>query len=160
MKKLSYILLFGLLSCAGSDPEPVKQPIEERVTCFFDAWSLLHNAPGGIIPFGTHITYNITPAVITASHAALQYTIKVKNLGPQTISVFGTITNQNQVLATNQFTTRTLFASDCTSGATNDFLRVSKVGSGSGGANVVVTLTAVNASHTLGSPVSNSMVFQ
>jgi hypothetical protein len=160
MKKLIYLLLFGLLACAGTDPEPVKQPIEERVTCFFDTWYIVHNAPGGAIPYGTHITYNITPNLITASHAALQYTMKVKNLGPDPISVFGTITNPNQVLNANQYTTKTLFASDCTSGATNDFLRVSKIGNGTQGANVVVTLTAVNASHLLGSPVSNSMVFQ
>jgi|SRR6478736_452425 len=160
MKKLTYLLLFGLLACAGTDPEPVKQPIKERVTCFFDTWYIVHNAPGGAIPYGTHITYNITPNVITANHSVLQYTMKVKNLGPQTVKVMGTITNMNAILATNQFTTKTLFTTDCLLGATNDFLEVYKVGSGTNGANVVVTLTAVNASHLLGSPVSNSMVFQ
>lgn len=162
MKTLSYFILLGLLACAGTDPEPVKQPVEERVTCFFDSWSLHHNAPGGLIPFGTHITYNITPSVITSNHSTLQYTIKVKNLsgaGAPAIKVVGNITNMNTILMPGQSTTKTTFLSDCYLGATNDFLEVYKVGSG-GDANVVVTMTAVNSPHTLGSPVSNSMVFQ
>lgn len=162
MKKLSYILLFGLLACAGKDPEPVKyQPIQERTTCYFDAWSLIHNAPTGNIPFGTQITYWIMPNQLGQAHNALQYTIKIKNIGSRPVVLKGTMAPMNYPLGVNQSVSTVRPFEDCSNGASQNFLQIFPTGGMPGTlTNIIVTMTAVNSPHTLGSPVSNSMVFQ
>src|SRR6478609_2072500 len=157
MKKITYLLLFGLLACSGNnvDPQPVKDSIPSpdqvipRVTCFYDSWALLHNAPAGIIPFGTTITYNVTPTN-PIGHNILQYTIKVKNLGTTAINCTGTLTPPPSFrLGPGQSYTGTHSFSDCSHGTTTDYFTCFPSITGQPMTNVVVTLTTVSASHTL-----------
>lgn len=166
MKKLTYILLFGLLACAGTDPEPIVKQVDkgqpgQRTTCWPDAWSLIHDAPNGVLPFATQINYWITPSILTQNHNGLQYTIKIKNLGSRPVILKGTMAPMNYPLGVNQSVSTVKTLSDCNTGSAANFLQILATGGTAGSlTNIVVTLTAVNAPHTLGSPVSNSMVFQ
>ena len=172
MKKLSYILLFGLLAC-GTDPQPITQskerpfvdPIQEqptlRTTCYFDTWSLLHNAPPGIIPFGSQIMYWVTPSITTQSHKALQYTIKIKNLGSRPVVIKGTLGPMNYIINPNQSISSVKNFEDCSNGSVEHFIQILPTGGTPGDlTNIVISMTTVNAPHSLGSQISNSMVFQ